>query len=123
MSSITIYVLQCEDSKYYIDKSQNANARILYHFSDQGSAWTKKYKPVKIVETINNCDKFDEDKYVLIYMEKYGIDNVRGGVYSQIKLSEEQITSIKTNLTGANDLCFKCKQKGHYAKQCKKSMI
>jgi hypothetical protein len=120
MSNITIYALLCEDNKYYIGKSQNANVRILDHFINQGSAWTKKYKPLKIVETISNCDKFDEDKYVLIYMEKYGIDNVRGGVYSQIKLLEEQITSIKTHLTGANDLCFKCKQKGHFAKECKK---
>lgn len=45
-------------------------------------------------ELISDCDSFDEDKYTLKYMEKEGIDNVRGGSFSQIELSDEQIKLI-----------------------------
>ena len=31
------------------------------HFQRQGSAWTKKYKPVRIEKIINNADDFDID--------------------------------------------------------------
>jgi hypothetical protein len=118
---MNVYVLRCSDNKYYVGKTQNINSRIIDHFTNCGSAWTKKYKPLEVVETIKNCNKFDEDKYVLMYMDKYGIENVRGGIYSLVKLTNEQLTSIKTQLTGANDLCFKCQQPDHFAKECKSS--
>ena len=51
------------------------------HFNFNGSAWTKKYKPIRLVKLIPNCDKYDEDKYTKKYMGKYGINNVRGGAY------------------------------------------
>ena len=37
-----------------------------------------------------------------------GIDNVRGGSYSSIKLSKEQKKFLKNELNGCNDRCFKC---------------
>jgi hypothetical protein len=43
-------------------------------------------------------DKFDEDKYVFKYMEKYGIENVRGGCFSQVVLPEDKIKMIETIL-------------------------
>jgi hypothetical protein len=44
------------------------STRIEEHFRASGSEWTKKYKPIKVVETKLNADDFDEDKYTKIYM-------------------------------------------------------
>ena len=118
MSELNIYVLRCKKGKYYIGKSKNIVSRLNQHNTGHGSAWTKKYPPIEIVENIENCDKFDEDKYTLKYMEKYGIENVRGGSYVQIELNSEQLNSIKNQLDSANDRCHNCGEEGHFIRRC-----
>jgi hypothetical protein len=49
--------------KSVIGKTYNLNKRYDEHLSGCGSIWTRCYKPIKIVETIVNADKYDEDKY------------------------------------------------------------
>ena len=44
--------------------------------------WIQKYKPIRILYVIYDCDKYDEDKYTRKYMDDYGLDNVRGGSFS-----------------------------------------
>lgn len=43
--------------------------------------YTKKYKPLKIVEIINDKSIHELDQLLIDYMLLYGIDNVRGGNY------------------------------------------
>ena len=69
-----------------LEKLENPNFRIEDHFMEKGSQWTKKYKPIEIYSLIPNCDDYDEDKYTKKMMDKFGIDNVRGGSFSMIKL-------------------------------------
>jgi predicted GIY-YIG superfamily endonuclease len=56
----SIYILKLEDNKYYVGKTKNINKRILEHFSNNGSEWTKKYKPIEIIDTFKSNDVFDE---------------------------------------------------------------
>jgi len=120
---VFIYILLLELNKYYIGKTNNPDIRLDSHFNSNGSEWTKIYKPIKVYELISNCDSYDEDKYTLKYMEKEGIDNVRGGSFSQIKLSDEQIKLINQMIKGASDKCFNCGESGHFIKDCIESKI
>jgi predicted GIY-YIG superfamily endonuclease len=81
---VFIYTLELENKKYYVGKTTNPTFRLEQHFNLSGSEWTKKHKPLKILEIIPKCDNFDEDKYTIKYMEKYGINNVRGGSFIKI---------------------------------------
>ncbi len=119
---VYIYVLSLEQNKYYIGKTNNINFRLDQHFNSNGSEWTKRFHPLALVELIPNCDSFDEDKYTKIYMNKYGIDNVRGGSYCQIKLSINTIETLKKELNGANDKCYTCGQYSHFSKDCRELM-
>jgi len=113
-----IYILKLESDKYYVGKTFNPDNRISDHFNNSGSEWTKIYKPIEVVEIINNCESYDEDKYTIKYMESKGIENVRGGTFSQVKLPQQQIDIINIMIKSANDNCFSCGQYGHFIQNC-----
>ena len=115
---VFIYVLQCEEDKYYVGKTDTNKFRIDTHFDSNGSEFTKKYKPIDIYQIIPECDKYDEDKYVKKYMNKYGIDNVRGGTYTKIILDSETKNLLKKEIVSATDKCFNCNKKGHFTANC-----
>ena len=114
----TIYILRLTNNKYYIGKTNNPQKRILNHFQHQGSAWSKKYKPISVEKMINNASNFDEDKWTIIYMKIYGMDNVRGGSFCSIQLSKSNKETLQQMITGTSDCCYKCGQSGHYISQC-----
>lgn len=113
-----IYILKLEHGKYYVGKSQNVVHRLIEHRDKKGSAWTKKYPMLDILAVYRDCDDFDEDKYVKKCMLKYGIDNVRGGAYCQILMSDEHYDFLKRELWHSQDQCIRCGQTGHFADQC-----
>lgn len=113
-----IYILQLENNKFYVGKTQYPDFRLEQHFNNQGSQWIIKYKPIQLIKLIQG-DNFDEDKYTRIFMAQYGIDNVRGGSYCQFELSEETKNHLQREIEGAKDLCFNCHQPGHFIKDCK----
>lgn len=111
-------MLECEGGKYYVGRTDDPERRMQEHSEGFGSAWTTKYSPIKMIEVIENADKYDEDKYVKKYMEKYGIDNVRGGSYAQVKLPNETRKFLDREIVGADDRCFRCHKPGHFVNDC-----
>lgn len=116
---VYIYILKLFNDKYYVGKTVHPEFRLKTHFTSYGSAWTKKYKPIKLVELVSDCDDFDEDKYTLKYMDKFGITNVRGGSFSQCNLPQELIKTIERMITGTNDCCHFCGKTGHFIGNCR----
>jgi len=114
-----IYILELEQNKYYIGKTTNIAFRLKDHFESNGAAWTRKYKPIQVESIIADCDDYDEDKYTLKYMEKYGINNVRGGSFCEIKLSDANIITLNQIMNSVTDKCYICGDNGHFANECK----
>lgn len=113
-----IYIIKLEKSKYYIGKTRNIEKRWEEHLTGNGSGWTKKYKPTSLITTIKSTSQFDEDKYVKEYMAKYGIDNVRGGTYSNIVLDANSIAVLEKEIWHSKNLCTRCGRDSHYIKEC-----
>ena len=116
---VYIYVLKLRYNKYYIGKTMNPKLRLDEHFRIGGSSWTKKYKPLGIIKIIPDCDNFDEDKYTIKYMKEYGINNVRGGSFCKIYLTDESKATLHKMIEGSSDKCYICGKKGHFANKCK----
>lgn len=113
-----LYILKLESDKYYVGTTNKISNRIEDHISDIGSEWTKKYKFIEVVNVFEIDDLYDENKHTLKMMSKYGIDNVRGGSFTTIDLNDTQKKLITEMIYGAENKCFNCGSKDHFAKKC-----
>jgi hypothetical protein len=128
---VTVYVLGCEKGKYYVGTSDKMEFKMQDHFDVYSGGewleWTFLYKPICVIELHHNCDKYDVDKYTFMYMDLYGIDNVRGGSFTEVDLDEQDRRAIMKVLKGSNktitgstsrSCCYRCGGAGHYADRC-----
>ena len=113
-----IYVLQLQHGCFYVGKSDNPQKRLLQHKNNQGSAWTRLHKPVRLIKKIKMTSTLQEDQITEELMKKKGIDKVRGGMYCQKDLPGHVQETLTTKLFHASDVCLRCGSPGHFAKQC-----
>lgn len=81
-----VYVLICQKQKYYVGiTAQRVSARFEQHTSGKGAKWTKKYKPLGIIEqyeigymTESEATVYENEKTHELISE-HGAENVRGG--------------------------------------------
>ena len=108
--TLSVYVLECENNKYYVGQSYNVQRRYQQHLEGkgEGSEWTRIYKPKRILSIHPNVDTFHEDMKVKQVMSSYGIDNVRGGSYVRFTLSSEQREFLRIEILNAANLCVRC---------------
>jgi predicted GIY-YIG superfamily endonuclease len=112
-----IYVLKCQDYRYYIGKTSSGK-REMHHFRGNGCAWTRKYPPVEILEKTEMTNEDDEDRKTKKYMREFGIENVRGGSYSQIELQPQQEDLLRREFSTISNTCFRCERSGHFIETC-----
>jgi len=119
----TIYLLECVKNRYYVGKTkQLPSDRFLDHLRGNGSAWTARFPPIKILETFPKCDSLDEDKYTEKFMFQYGINNVRGGSYTSIEpFKSYEVKRLEDKFRSAYDLCRGCGSPNHWYAECHKN--
>ena len=114
-----VYVLRCMNAKtnnfvYYVGRTDHFHDRMTSHFGGRGSQWTKEHKPYDVVYQKKSTDPFDEDLITLKYMERHGIDNVRGGSFSSPNLYPSTIRFISRMLANATGKSYHCKPELHF---------
>jgi hypothetical protein len=119
---IIVYILRLCENKFYIDsidvdkyanQIEEITKNIQIHIDGYDIEWTRLYKPIGIYQIYKNCNIEDENKYTKIMMSKYGIDNVRGGIYKDLKLTETEMIIlmneiIESEKDGENWCCSIC---------------
>lgn len=85
LEKCTVYVLECEDGKYYVGSTQNRKKRIEQHERGRGSKWTRLYKPIRVLREHRRIpSKFLlglESKVTAECMLEFGVNNVRGSYF------------------------------------------
>ena len=125
-----IYVLKLVDNRYYVGRTGNILQRIEEHFTGCGSLYTMSYKPIKVIEVMEEITNGDERNKTLEIMEKYGWENVRGAGWCSLKIKKPKINKKQTNISkelklNTNDLelkmlyCIENKSVLEIGKMCK----
>lgn len=85
---LVLYVLELEDSAWYIGISSNLNYRLGQHEMGNGSKWTQEHKFKRLHEVRYPVHKDDENNATKEYSRKYGWENVRGGSYCHVNMNK-----------------------------------
>ena len=94
-----VYVLKLEEDKWYVGFTEDFDARMEKHNTGQGSDWTTKYKPVEVA-LVEDGNKRTETLLTAALVAKHGIENVRGGYFAGVELSERGIKELTANAEG-----------------------
>ncbi len=115
-----VYILECHQSKFYVGRcaANRLSARFAEHRSGQGAAWTSQYPVIRVMRSRESSDPLDEDRAVLEMMRAHGIDNVRGGTYSQPRLAQYQLRNLQEQLNHAAGSCVRCGSNEHFVRSC-----
>ena len=81
-----VYVWELEEGKYYVGYSENLSSRLEQHTTGDGANWTKKYRPISIIEIVRGNKDVEKAK-TFEYMKLKGFENVRGAGYCKLEYS------------------------------------
>lgn len=91
-----IYIIRLEQNKYFIGEAINLEKRLKEHSEGKVAQYTNIYRPINIKKIIPDSNPKHLDKYVVKYMEKYGMNSVRGGSFQNEILTKDQIKYLKS---------------------------
>ena len=114
---MSVYVLLLKNNKIYVGFSNNVQKRIKDHFIAEGCEWTKQNKPLRIIKIIPG-DQIDEEIQTFNYMRMFEVNNVRGGSYSKVLMTEFEQEKAIQQICHFKNLCYKCNMSGHYSSSC-----
>lgn len=110
-----VYILGLEDDCWYVGQTDDFNRRLSEHLEGRGAAWTSLHRPL-VWQFYENQQS--EEWMVIELMATYGVDQVRGGSFSSIELSDADRVTITKMIDTRRNRCFTCHQTGHFTKRC-----
>jgi hypothetical protein len=119
-----IYVLRVDNRPrpfFYVGKAENIEKRIEQHQNGTG-AYCITGEPFTRVEPVTkgsteNLGSWERDE-VLARMYEFGIDNVRGWMYTLKTMPLEQKLSAFDQICESYDLCRECGRGTHFIREC-----
>jgi len=98
MNQIYIYVILLEDNHYFIHHTyKKSYDQVLLEFEIYYD-YLKIYRPVRVLDVIQEKDELHLDAVVKEYMYNYGYAYVRGGTYTNTELSKTEESFILREL-------------------------
>jgi len=120
----SVYRLKLSNDKIYVGRTNDINKRIYNHMNGNGSAWTRKYKYLDRLSTITYSDSpFWELEETLENMYVYGVDNVRGSMFTKINLTRKDKIEAAQLYCEMYNLCRRCGSSDHYITNCKSNEV
>jgi predicted GIY-YIG superfamily endonuclease len=87
-----VYVIKLDNDKIYVWITYTFNLRYAQHECGEGAKWTRKHKPIAIIEVVPNASTEVENTKTIEYMKLYGLENVRGGYWCKLDMKNRPKT-------------------------------
>lgn len=87
-TTICVYILQLEHGKFFVGGAKDPVKAMEEHREGLGGVWTQVHKPIRMLEQHPFQSEADIDLHTKTTMRKYGIENVRGGSWSNPRLTD-----------------------------------
>ena len=120
-----IYVLENISGgtpRFYVGKSNDIARRVNAHMSGQGGVGYLSGKTLRQVDIITRGSSKDLESWerneTLQRMYQFGIDNVRGWMFTGVKISKDQHQAAFNQICEKHDLCRRCGHKSHFQGKC-----
>jgi len=98
MSDLKLYAIELDSKKVFLHVSLPIKEQLLFQECTILFDFVKKYPPIRVLNEIDLEDVLIVDYYVKYFMRHYGIDNVRGGNYTDEVLSNDVLTRLKMEI-------------------------
>ena len=122
---VNIYILELEGGKFYVGKTDHTFQRFNQHWQGLGAKWTQKHKPVDLYAFHKDRTDSDENKFTLAMMRNFGVQNVRGGSWVKVDMTQGEIRRLQSRLDKSrrrrNELktaCARCGRTSHNITTC-----
>jgi predicted GIY-YIG superfamily endonuclease len=114
-----VYNLELVEGKTYVGITNDMTRRLAQHLTLQGAQWTKRFKVIRLrhSESFTKQSKEQmaqiEDNFTLSAMSRQGIENVRGGSWSNVQLIPLEIERLLTLVKPIEGKCIICGKPEH----------
>jgi len=94
-NKLYMYFISLEDEHMFLHTDFKKEYEIVMNECLDTYDYVKLHKPQNVVFVMEIQDFYDVDKYVKMFMHMFGIENTRGGSYTDIVLQPEFIQTIE----------------------------
>lgn len=105
MALTNVYVLRLSGGRKYVGISDDPMKALVMHKEGGVCAWTDRYRPESIMQIQRAISSDKLDHYVIRYMIQYGVENVRGGSWSTVRLTDADHRVIRNRISEERHDC------------------
>jgi len=87
-NKLYMYFVSLESDKLFLYTDFKMDYESVMKTCEDNYEYVQKYKPRKIIFTVEINDLYDVDKYVKTFMHMFGIEDTRGGSYTALELPD-----------------------------------
>ena len=96
----SFFLMELEHGKYFAGASPDPLKTLEEHREGiAGVAWTQIHRPVRLREVVAVACPRQLDAQVQAWMAHYGVENVRGGAWSDVRLRDADRQGIREGVT------------------------
>lgn len=94
-----VFLMELQHNKYYVGTCSHPDKALDEIQEGLGPAWTQIHRPIRILQAVEFVPHKELNTYVKKWMLQYGYENVRGGKWTNVRLTDADRHELCGELT------------------------